>query len=494
MNVRTLFSFSDRIKKEICRPAFPFFLTLFLSAVSVVPHSVAQKAKKTTATQKVSANKTSAKSGNASTKKTAAKPAAKAATSKTAAKNTTKTAAAKKPAKSKAKPSDSKQKQAAESERGKVRQQLTNLKKEIDKTETEKGKAADTLAKSEEAIKNTNRTINELEQKHTSTETRLGQLTTEQSQLENTITQQQDQLATLLQEQYISGNEDRMKLLLSGDNPNRIHREMQYMAYISEAQAELTVALRANLKAVDNKRQQTESTKQELEKIARQKQLQKQKLEKEKAERAVLLAQLSSKLEQQRKEAERLAQDEKRLSSLVDTLARKIEQQRKAAAARKAAARKRAAQKGQKPQKVEAVADAESAKSAFAQQRGRMKLPVKGTITAHYGSKRADGPSWKGIFIQSTHGTAIRCVANGEVVFADWLRGFGNLIIVDHGAQYMTIYANAQTLRKKVGDNVKGGDVIANVGNSSDNTQTGLYFEMRRNGRAFNPMDWVTTR
>ncbi|MDL2283643.1 peptidoglycan DD-metalloendopeptidase family protein [Oxalobacter sp. OttesenSCG-928-P03] len=376
-----------------------------------------------------------------------------------------------------------------------MREQLSNLKKEIGKTETEKGKATDTLTKSEEAIKKTNRSIQELEKKHSSTENRLGQLVTEQTQLEVTIAEQQEQLAKLLQEQYISGNEDRMKLLLSGDNPNRINRELQYMTYISEAQAELTMALRANLSAVDNKRTQTESVKQELERIAREKQTQKQKLEKEKAEHAVLVAQLSSRLEQQRKQAEKLQQDEKRLSSLVDNLARKIEEQRKATAARKAAAaKKRAAQKGGKPQKVEAVADAESAKSAFAQQRGRMKLPVRGTITAHYGSKRADGPSWKGIFIQTDHGADIRCVANGEVVFADWLRGFGNLIIVDHGAQYMTIYANAQTLRKKVGDNVKGGDVIAKAGNSSDNTQTGLYFEMRHNGRAFNPMDWVTTR
>ncbi len=460
MNVfSTMPSFFTSTKKAGRYSVFLLFLTVFLSAILVIPHSAAQTAKKTTATKKT-ATQTTKKSG-----------------------------------KSTAKSGDnSKQKQDVEAERGKVRQQLTNLKKEIGKTETEKGKAADTLAKSEEAIKSTNRSILELEQKQTSTENRLDQLTAEQSRLEKTVEAQQDQLASLLQEQYISGNEDRMKLLLSGDNPNRINREMQYMAYISEAQAKLTLALRANLQAVDNKRAQTASTKQELEKISHQKQVQKKKLEKEKSERSVLLAQLSSKLDEQRKEAEKLQQDEKRLSSLVDNLARKIEEQRKAAAAKKAAARKQAEKKGEKPQKVEAVADAESAKSAFAKQRGRMKLPVKGTITAHYGSKRADGPSWKGIFIESALGADIRCVANGEVVFADWLRGFGNLIIVDHGAQYMTIYANAQTLRKKVGDNVKGGDVIANVGNSSDNTQTGLYFEMRHNGRAFNPMDWVTTR
>ncbi|MCM1511757.1 MAG: peptidoglycan DD-metalloendopeptidase family protein [Oxalobacter formigenes] len=448
---------------------FACLFALFLPVIFASLPAAAQQAKKGTAKPQAAASK-SAKSTSSKT----AKPAAK----KTA------------------KPADStRQKQAAETERGKVREQLSNLKKEIGKTETEKGKAADTLAQSEEAIKNTNRTIQELEKKQSSTVARLDRLTAEQSRLETTIAQQQEKLASLLQNQYISGNEDRMKLLLSGDNPNRIIRELQYMTYLSEAQAELTLSLRANLNAVDNKRVQTASAKQELEKISREKLTQKQKLEKEKAGHAVLLAQLSSRLEQQRKQAEKLQQDEKRLSALVDTLAKKIAEQRKAAAARKAAeARKRAQKTGKKPQQVEAVADAESAKSTFAKQRGRMKLPVRGTITAHYGSRRADGPSWKGIFIQSPHGAEIRCVANGEVVFADWLRGFGNLIIVDHGAQYMTIYANAQTLKRKVGDNVKGGDVIASVGNSSDNTQTGLYFEMRRNGQAFDPMGWVTTR
>ncbi|MCL1886533.1 MAG: peptidoglycan DD-metalloendopeptidase family protein [Betaproteobacteria bacterium] len=419
-----------------------------------------------------------------SNKTTAKKAAGSSQTTQKSTKTTTKQA------KSTTKPGDSaKQKQTAETERGKVREKLTTLKREIGKTETEKSKAADTLAKSEEAISHTNRSIQELEKKQSSTETRLEKLAAEQLRLEKTVAEQQDQLAKLLQEQYISGNEDRMKLLFSGDNPNRINRELQYMTYISEAQAKLTLSLRSNLQAIDNKRSQTESVKQELEKISQQKQTQKQKLEKEKAEHAVLLAQLSSKLKQQQKQAEKLEQDEKRLSTLVDNLARKIKENKKIAATRKTDKTSK-----QGSQKVEAVADAESSKSAFSQMRGRMKLPVKGTITAHYGSKRADGPSWKGIFIQTDHGADIRCVANGEVVFADWLRGFGNLIIVDHGAQYMTIYANAQTLQKKVGDNVKGGDVIARTGDSSNNSQTGLYFEMRHNGRAFNPMDWVITR
>ena len=88
----------------------------------------------------------------------------------------------------------------------------------------------------------------------------------------------------------------------------------------------------------------------------------------------------------------------------------------------------------------------------------------------------------------------VKTVAAGQVIFADWLRGFGNLIIVDHGNQYMTIYGNNQAVLKRAGDAVKAGDVIASSGNSGGNAQSGLYFEMRYQGRAFDPLGWVTIR
>ncbi|GAC1323076.1 MAG: hypothetical protein NVSMB28_16170 [Collimonas sp.] len=126
--------------------------------------------------------------------------------------------------------------------------------------------------------------------------------------------------------------------------------------------------------------------------------------------------------------------------------------------------------------------------------RGQLRLPVRGDVMARFGSKRGDGPSWKGLFIRTPEGSEVKAVAAGRVVFADWLRGFGNLIIVDHGNQYMTIYGNNQALLKRPGDVVKTGDVIASAGNSGGNEQSGLYFEIRHQGRAFDPLGWVTTR
>jgi septal ring factor EnvC (AmiA/AmiB activator) len=120
-----------------------------------------------------------------------------------------------------------------------------------------------------------------------------------------------------------------------------------------------------------------------------------------------------------------------------------------------------------------------------------LHFPLRGDLVAKFGSKRGDGPNWKGLFIRAAEGTEVKAVAAGRVIFADWLRGFGNLIIVDHGAQYMTIYGNNQAVLKRAGDSVKAGDVIANAGNSGGNEQSGLYFEMRHEGRAFDPLAWL---
>jgi septal ring factor EnvC (AmiA/AmiB activator) len=128
---------------------------------------------------------------------------------------------------------------------------------------------------------------------------------------------------------------------------------------------------------------------------------------------------------------------------------------------------------------------------AFASLKGKMAAPINGRIAARFGAKRGDGPSWKGMFIKAAEGTEVRAVAPGRVVVADWLRGFGNLIIVSHGGEYLSIYGNNQTLLKHVGDPVKAGDVIASAGNTGGNEESGLYFELRYLGKPFDPAGWV---
>lgn len=477
----------------------------------------------------------------------------------------------------------SKQKALAEAERAGLQQKLSALKKDISKTESAKDDAADTLAESEQAISDANRALRDLQQEQGDTHTKLQQLTAERERLTATVALQKQQLAKLLREHYVAGNEDRIKLLLSGDNPNRINRDLQMMAYVSQAQARLLDALRANLKAVEDNQAEAQNANDELAEIAQEQLQQKTKLEQEKTRRAALLSTLSQKLVAQRKEAGNVERDEQRISGLVDKLNKLIEEQAIAAAAEKkrqeqlAAARAAAKAKADAEKKAQLLAQAQArAKAAaaaqaererlakananksgtikpaqptkppapprpdpidadepkvaarpapeparepvkepveeparpparaadialapaapagaFASLKGQMRSPVSGQVAARFGSKRGQGPSWKGVFIRAAEGADVRAVAGGRVVFAEWLRGFGNLIIVDHGGQYMSIYGNNQSLLKRAGDIVKSGDPIASAGNSGGNEESGLYFELRHQGTAFDPAGWV---
>jgi septal ring factor EnvC (AmiA/AmiB activator) len=485
----------------------------------------------------------------------------------------------------------SKQKAVAEAERAGLQQKLSALKKDIGKTESAKDDAADTLAESEKAISDANRSLRDLQQEQGDTNTRLQQLSAEHDRLAATVAQQKQQLAKLLRDQYVAGNEDRIKLLLSGDNPNRINRDLQMMAYVSQAQARLLDALRANLKAVEVNQAAAQNAKDELQEIAEEQLQQKAKLEEEKGRRAALLTTLSKKLVAQRKEAGNVERDEQRMAGLVDKLAKLIQEQAIAAAAEKkrqeqlaaaraeakakadaearALARAKAAAEAERqrlakanaaagksgtikpqtqpqtqpqqpqqrppvkldpidadepkvaaqparpaaPRDDEPAASAASSPStgpstkaaapadialapaapagAFASLKGQLRAPVSGKLAAKFGSRRGDGPSWKGVFIRAAEGSDVRAVAGGRVVFADWLRGFGNLIIIDHGGQYMSIYGNNESLLKRAGDIVKAGDPVASAGNSGGNEESGLYFELRHQGTAFDPAGWV---
>ncbi|MFC0136203.1 protease [Massilia eurypsychrophila] len=453
-----------------------------------------------------------------------------------------------------AKPTErSKQKASAEATRAGIQQKLSTLKRDISRTESEKENAADTLAESEEAISDANRALRDLAAEQGGTNARLGELETAQEKLAATIAAQKKQLARLLREHYKAGNEDRIKLLLSGDNPNRINRDLQLMAYVSQAQARLLAALRGNLLAVETNREQTQNAKDELEEIAAEQQQQKTVLEKEKIRRAALLSSVSSKLAVQRKEVGNLERDEQRLAGLVDKLTRLIQEQAEAAAAEQrrlavvaaararadaeakalAAARKKAERErlareaaarpkpkpGEpkpafKPDPIDAdepkvaakpatpVPDPAAARpadialaptgtdGAFASLRGQLRPPVAGRVAAKFGAKR-EGVTWKGVFIKAVAGAEVSALADGRVVYAGWQRGMGNLIVVSHGSNYLAVYANNETLLKSVGAAVKAGDPIATVGNTGGNEESGLYFEIRHMAKPLDPASWI---
>ena len=135
----------------------------------------------------------------------------------------------------------------------------------------------------------------------------------------------------------------------------------------------------------------------------------------------------------------------------------------------------------------------ESGPVPFATLRGRLPLPARGTLAGRFGEDRPDGGSWRGIFIQASSGTPVRAVAGGTVVFSGWLRGFGNLLILDHGNDYLTVYGNNEAILKQVGDAVAAGDVVANAGTTGGLTQSGIYFEIRHRGAPVDPLSWANS-
>ncbi len=403
----------------------------------------------------------------------------------------------------------SKEKKKVEAERTELQEKLDTLKKDIRKTETAKERAVDALEESEQAISDANRAILDLQAEQKKAEARLQALMDEANRLTAQVDKQKQQLSDFLKQQYMHGDSDRIKLLLSGENPNRINRDLQYMSYVSKTQAKMIDALKVTLDEVEKNRQQAQEAKEELDEIAQEEKQHKKGLESQKKKRAALLAELANKLRAQRKEAENLRRDEQQLNSLIRKLEEQARQEQiKQAQAEKLRKERLAQEKAQqkntakttenvdtRPTKNVAVEDTPMYSvldgSVFSKLKGQMRLPLSGELLAKFGNKRIDSLNWKGLFIKAAEGAEVKAVGPGRVMVSGWWRGYGNMILVDHGGEYISIYAGNQAVLKNKGDTVKAGETIATAGNTFGADESGLYFEMRFKGQAFDPMAWV---
>jgi murein hydrolase activator len=361
-----------------------------------------------------------------------------------------------------------------------LRNRIQSLQEELEQATEDRSEVADALKKSERRISDVNRGLRDLESRQRNLSRDLKQLNVDTRATQAEIADQQRRLSELLKERYIQGGGDAMKLLLNGQNPGEVARNLEYYGYIGRARADLIRQHQdalARLRALQQKtRQQNDS----LTHVRQERVAQKQTLEAEKGARQQVLYKLSEQIRQQRREIDTLVRDEKRLTRLIEKLARLS-----AAATRPAAA-------GRTGQKVDKVADASVAGLDFGRLRGKLALPVAGEIRHKFGQDReGGGPAWKGLFIRARQGQDVHAVGNGRVAFADWLRGFGNLLIVDHGDGYLSLYSNNESLYKQPGEPVRAGDVVAAVGATGGQDEPGLYFELRHQGKPFDPLAWV---
>lgn len=377
-----------------------------------------------------------------------------------------------------------------------LKRRLQTLQQEFRSTQAHRKEAVDELRQSEQAISAAVSQLRQLDSERQRTQHDVQALTQQADAVAARIREQQAHLAQALKGAHQRGQGGVLKRILDGADPNQTARELRYLAHLSRAQHDMIDALRADQAQLLALRQAAAQKTDELSQLQAARETEQKQLLADKRAREQVLQKLSVQIQQQRREITTLQRDERNLTQLVERLNRLMAQQ----AAREAAARARAAQqaKRQAGQTKKPVAVNTETPVAFRSDRpfsglkGSLRLPVPGELMNRFGAPReGGGMSWKGLFIRAAEGTVVKAIAAGQVVFSEWLRGFGNLIIVDHGEGYMSLYSNNESLYKQVGDRVQPGDAIATVGNSGGQPDTGLYFEMRHQSRPVNPLLWV---
>ncbi len=359
-----------------------------------------------------------------------------------------------------------------------LRKRINAMQQELEKTNESKSEAADALRASERAISDSNRTLAELAAQQQQADHQLTALQAQQQQLSGSLSGQQNLLGKLLYQQYLGGQQPYLKLLLNNQDPNQIARDMVYYSHIARDRSAWLNTLRSNLRSLRKVSTATQEQRSAIEQLSKQQATQKQSLEQEQRNKQQVFSKISLQLRQQRNEINRLQRDENRLANLVDKISKMLAQPKSKSILRN-----------------DNLPDAHFDGRPFAQLKGKLAFPVKGEITNRFGATRPDSTvQWKGLFLRTASGQAVKAVAAGRVVFADWLRGFGNLLIVDHGNGFMSLYGNNETLYKQVGAELHGGDTIAAVGNSGGNEESGLYFELRHESKPIDPLKWLATK
>lgn len=343
-----------------------------------------------------------------------------------------------------------------------LRARIESLQTELNEMRGARAEARAQLRDSERRLGKQLKTLRDIEARAKSESARLTALQTARTRARAELATRRRELDEAVRASYILGKQDYLRLLLSQDDPARVSRMLTYYRYYAQARAARIQGLDTNLARLHDLEQQISGRVQELAALRAQQLEQREALQATRTERRQLLTQLNEQVRDRSQEIERLKQDEERIARLVRALRAEI-----------------------------ARAPVTEPKIEKPSSRARWRMPVQGRITARFGAPKQVGDlRWRGIFLATPEGQEVKSVTRGRVVFADWLRGFGLLVVVDHGSGLMTLYGHNQSLYKAVGDRVEAGETLAVSGNTGGPEQPGLYFEIREHGEPRNPLDW----
>ncbi|RJG51589.1 murein hydrolase activator EnvC family protein [Motilimonas pumila] len=303
--------------------------------------------------------------------------------------------------------------------------------------------------------------LNELNQESKQATSALHQLKLSAQTLEADKQKQQKLLAKQIASAYRTGKHDYLKVLLNQEDPTQIDRAISYYQYLNDARVKSLKRMQFTMTELSKNQQAQEQKLAELDNLKQQQKQQQKQLSNQQKEREAAVTELNNTIKGEQQQLHQLAEAEKHLSS-------KIKQTRK---------------KLKKP-KLEGLG----------KYKGKLRWPVKGKVLHSYGSHRRGQVRWKGILISAREGNNIRSVSHGQVIYSDYLKGYGMVMVIDHGNAYMSLYGHNQTLLKAVGDTIQRGEVIALAGRSGGQKRSGLYFEIRHKGEPQDPVKWLKKR
>lgn len=344
-----------------------------------------------------------------------------------------------------------------------IRGRITSLNQELDSA---KGQHADLNSELQELEQEVGRLARHLrviagslKRQHA----RLDDLQQQRQAQEQKLDRHRHTLARQVRAAYAMGRQERLKILLNQQDPAIVSRVLVYYDYFNKARAERLQVIQSLLQRIGKIETEVGQEEQRLQELQTKELEQQARLDKVRLARKEVIASLSSQIHEKGKELEGLKKDERQLQSLMERL---------------------------REERLAAPSEAAAEHKSFKALKGQLPWPSSGALVARFGMEKRGGLKWDGVLISAPEGREVKAVHHGRVAFADWLRGFGLLLIIDHGDGYMSLYGHNQSLFKEAGDWVEQGEPIALVGNSGGRLDSGVYFGIRYQGRPVNPKLW----
>lgn len=343
-----------------------------------------------------------------------------------------------------------------------VQHDIETLRQSIDQNERELSTEKEGLKEVDRRLGKVSRSLRTLKTRIKAVRHRVGELEDQRTEQQKQLTQHRTALRAQVQERYRLGRKGELQFLLDKRGVTPDGRLLVYHEYLSKGLSRELKAVKDTLANLEKTAAEKRLAEQRLARLIDNRKRTQESLTVDEARRKVLVAKLDDSLKDKKTRLEVAKEDERRLTDLVRQLGRSLQPV---------------------PERPTG--------GLFADQKGQLQWPVDGKLVAKFGQRRnREGLRWNGVTIDAAAGSSVLALYTGKVVFADWLRGFGLLVILDHGNGYMSLYGHNQSLYKSVGDEVVQGEEIASVGMSGGLVKPALYFEIRHNGRPENPQGW----